>query len=98
MTNQTPALLVQRAQWTQAAVMFYFSRPPPPTAIIPDARSLGTFEIKMATINGKTRYISTTGDREEPNFSRYPPNGEPARRLGLNTLTYTPCIPQNKGE
>ena len=46
MTNQTPALLVQRAPWTQAAVMllqsFYFSRPPPPRAIIPDARLLGT--------------------------------------------------------
>ena len=42
MTNQTPALLVQRAPWTQATVMLlqslYFSRPPPPTAIIPDAR------------------------------------------------------------
>ena len=48
MTNQTPAMLVQHAPWTQAAVMLiqslYFSRPPPPTAIIPDARSLGTFE------------------------------------------------------
>ena len=33
MTNQTPALLVQRAPWTRAAVMLlqslYFSRPPP---------------------------------------------------------------------
>ena len=42
MTNQTPALLVQRAPWTQATVMLlqslYFSRPPPPTAVIPDAR------------------------------------------------------------
>ena len=42
MTNQTPALLVQRAPWTRAAMMLlqslYFSRPPPPTAIIPDAR------------------------------------------------------------
>ena len=31
MTNETPALLAQRAQWTQAAVMLlqslYFSRP-----------------------------------------------------------------------
>ena len=48
MTNQTPALLVQRASWTRAAVMLlqslYFSRPPPPTAIIPDARPLGTIE------------------------------------------------------
>ena len=50
MTNQTPALLVQRAPWTRAAVMLlqslYFSRPPPPraTCIIPDARPLGTFE------------------------------------------------------
>ena len=34
MTNQTPALLVQRAPWTRAAVMLlqflYFSRPPSP--------------------------------------------------------------------
>ena len=48
MTNQTPALLVQRAPCTQTAVMLlqslYFSRPPPPRAIIPDARPLGTFE------------------------------------------------------
>ena len=48
MTNQTPALLVQRASWTQVAVMLlqslYFSHPPLPTAIIPDARPLGTFE------------------------------------------------------
>ena len=50
MTNQTHALLVQRAQWTRAAVMLlqslYFSRPPPSPlrAIIPDARPLGTFE------------------------------------------------------
>ena len=42
MTNQTPALLVRRAPWTRAAEMLlqslYFSRPPPPTAIIPDPR------------------------------------------------------------
>ena len=48
MTNQTPALLVQRAPWTRAAVMLlqslYFSRPPPPRAIIPDDLPLGTFE------------------------------------------------------
>ena len=48
MTNQTPALLVLCAPWMQAAVMLlqslYFSRPPPPTAIIPEARPLGTFE------------------------------------------------------
>ena len=48
MTNQTPALLVLCAPWTQAAVMLlqslYFSRPPPPTAIIPEAHPLGTFE------------------------------------------------------
>ena len=40
LTNQTPALLVQRASWTRAAVMLlqslYFSPPPPlhPRAII----------------------------------------------------------------
>ena len=67
MTNQTPALLVQRAPWTRAAVMLlqslYFSRtstpPPPPPfprAIIPDARSLGTFE-NQDTRDGKKRYI-----------------------------------------
>ena len=48
MTNQTPVLLVQRTLWTQDAVMllqsFYISRPPPPRAIIPDVRPLGTFE------------------------------------------------------
>ena len=42
-TNQTPKLLVQRASWTRATVMLlkslYFSRPRPPTAIIPDARA-----------------------------------------------------------
>ena len=47
MTNQTPALLVQRAPWTRAVLMLlqslYFS-PPPPRAIIPEARPLGTFE------------------------------------------------------
>ena len=64
MTNQTPALLVQRAPWTQAAVMLlqslYFSRPPPPRAIIPDARPLGTFENQDGRYtDGKTRYIST---------------------------------------
>ena len=63
MTNQTPALLVQRASWTRAAVMLlqslYFSRPPPPPpprAIIPDARPLGTFE-NQDIRDGKTRYI-----------------------------------------
>ena len=49
MTNQTPALLVQRAPRTRATLKLlrslYFSRPPPPTtAIIPDARPLSTFE------------------------------------------------------
>ena len=48
MTNQTPELLVQRAPWTRTAVMLlqslYFCRPPPPKAIIPDARPLSTFE------------------------------------------------------
>ena len=42
MANYMPALLVQRAPWTQAAVMLlkslYFPRPPPRTAIFPDAR------------------------------------------------------------
>ena len=48
MTDQMPALLVQRAPWTRAVVMLlqslYFSRSPPPRAIIPDARPLDTFE------------------------------------------------------
>ena len=39
MTNQTPALLVQRARWTRAAVMLlqslYFSRPLPPSPPTP---------------------------------------------------------------
>ena len=62
MTNQIPALLVQRAPWTRAAVMLlqslYFSRPPPhlPRAIIPDARQLGTSE-NQDTRDGKTKYI-----------------------------------------
>ena len=64
MTNQTPALLVQRAPPTRAAVMLsqslYFYRPPPPLplprAIIPDAHPLGTFE-NQESRDGKTRYI-----------------------------------------
>ena len=63
MTNQTPALLVQRAPWTRAAVTllqsldFSHHRPsPPPGAIIPDARPLGTFE-NQDTRDGKTQYI-----------------------------------------
>ena len=63
MTNQKPALLVQRAPWTRAAVMLlqslYFSRPllPLPTrAIVPDAAPLGTFE-NQDNSDGKTRYI-----------------------------------------
>ena len=34
----------------------YFSRPPPPRTMIPDARSLGTFE-NQESRDGKTRYI-----------------------------------------
>ena len=63
MTNQKPALLVQRAPWTRAAVMLlqslYFSRPPPPTAIIPVARPLGTFENQDITISRKNRGLWT---------------------------------------
>ena len=48
LTNQTPALLVQCTPWTQVAVMLvqslYFSRPPPPRAIISNTHSLSTFE------------------------------------------------------
>ena len=48
MTNQIPALLVQCALWMRAAMMFlqslYFFRPPPPSAIIPDAHTPGTIE------------------------------------------------------
>ena len=46
-TNETPALLVQRAPNASCSdvitVPLFFS-PPPPTAIIPDAGPLGTFE------------------------------------------------------
>ena len=59
MANQKPALLVQRAPRTRAAVMLlqslYFSRPPPPTAIIPASRPLGTFENQDITISRKNR-------------------------------------------
>ena len=48
MTNQISALLVQCALSMRAAMMFlqslYFFRPPPPSAIIPDTHTLGTFE------------------------------------------------------
>ena len=48
LTNQIPALLVQCTPWTQVAVMLvqslYFSRPPPPRAIIPNTGPFGTFE------------------------------------------------------
>ena len=48
LTNQMPALLVQCTPWTQVAVMLvqylYISRPPPPRAIIPNTRLLGTLE------------------------------------------------------
>ena len=67
MTKQTPALLVQRAPWTRAAVMLlqslYFSRPSRPTPPPPSRQSynprrspLGTFE-NQDTRDGKTRYI-----------------------------------------
>ena len=50
LTNQTSVLLVQRAQWRRATVILsqslYFSLPPPPTAVIPVSRPLGTFENK----------------------------------------------------
>ena len=58
MTNQTPALLVQRAPWMRAAVILlqslYFFGPPPRT-IIPDAHPLGTFENQDGR-DGKMRY------------------------------------------
>ena len=51
MTNQMPVLLVQHTLWTWDGnykllllQSLYFSRPPPPTAIIPYACPLGTFE------------------------------------------------------
>ena len=60
MTNQMPALLVQRAMWMRAAVMLLqslcFSHLTPPRAIIPDAHP-AHFKIKLASINGKTSYI-----------------------------------------
>ena len=50
MTNQTPALLVQCAPWARTAVILlqslYFSHPPSPRAIIPDARPLGTYALE----------------------------------------------------
>ena len=64
MTNQTPALLVQLAPWTRAAVLLlqslYFSAPRPPApvrAIIPDARPLSTFE-NQGNRDGKTDGMS----------------------------------------
>ena len=60
MTNQTPALVVQRAPSMRAAVLLlqslYFSPPPSPRAIIRDARPLGTFE-NQDSRDGKTQYI-----------------------------------------
>ena len=55
MTNQTPALVVQRAPWKRAAVPLFFS-PPSPRAIIRDTRPLGTFE-NQDSRDGKTQYI-----------------------------------------
>ena len=53
-----PALLVQRAPGTPAAVMLlhYFSPPPHPRAIIPNARPLVTFE-NQDSRDGKTWHI-----------------------------------------
>ena len=53
MTNQTPALLVQRSPWRWAAVMLlqslYFScPPPPPRAIIPNPVPSVHLKIKIA--------------------------------------------------
>ena len=63
MTNQMAELLKQRAPWTRVAVMLvqslYFSRPPPPRAIIPTPAPSVHLKIKMAAINGRTRSIST---------------------------------------
>ena len=61
MTNQTPALLVQRAPWTEAAVMLlqslYFSCPSPRAIIIPDFRPISTVE-NQDTCDGKTGYLN----------------------------------------
>ena len=73
MTNQTPALLVQHALWMGAAVTFsqslYFSRPPPPTAIIPSPAPSVHLKFKMAAINRRgTIYWwshEKTGDCEQ---------------------------------
>ena len=46
------------AVWKEARkilLSIFLVSPPPPTAIIPDARSLGTFE-NQDTRDGKTRY------------------------------------------
>ena len=62
LTNQTPALLVERASRTRAAVMLlqslYFSPPPlhPRAIIIPDARPLDTFK-NQDSRDGKTWYV-----------------------------------------
>ena len=71
MTNQTPALLVQRAPWSRAAVMLlqslYFSRPLPATAIIPDARP----PRYIWKSRGPRRSHEKTGDCEQSNCHRF---------------------------
>ena len=55
MTNQTPALLVQRAPWDVITVPL-IPTPPPAPNYIPDARPLGIFE-NQDSRDGKTQYI-----------------------------------------
>ena len=67
MTNQTPALLAQRArerelQWCYYSPSVFLASPPPPTratCIIPTPAPSVHLKIKMAAINGKARYITT---------------------------------------
>ena len=74
MTNQTPALLVQRSVNASCSDVItvppFFS--PPALDMISNVRPLGHLKIKMAAINCKTRYITTqppshekTGDCEQ---------------------------------
>ena len=80
MTNQMPALLVQRAPWTRAAVLLlqslYFSCPPPTRAIIPDARPLGTFQNQDVAVTVRRaiskRSHEKIGDGEQSNLMIQP--------------------------
>ena len=78
MTNQRPALLVQRAPWTRAAVLLlqslYFSRPPPHQSYNPrhpPPFPLGTFENQDVAVTVRRgiskRSHEKIGDCEQSN-------------------------------